>query len=1410
MINQFSKISPTTSKNRREMLTSALRHTLTILSLLFLLTVGYSQNSGLTEEDIIANAQNYFDKENYQEALPLFAQLVSVHPENPEYNYKFGVCTLYGDRSDRRRPIRYLTIALRSIKDDPQLHYHLGIAYYQNQEFADAMKYLNLYLAKLGSDSPERPVILEKVNACLNGMNLEHKNVISDIISTSEFNMDNFHRAYRADEFSGMLILKPEMFLTSKEKKSGENSFVYISDPRRLLYYSGYDGNTNQRDLFMVEMTENGDWGDPVKLPESINTSFDEDYPIGVNGGLTLYFCSKGHNSLGGFDVYKTTLDTVNNIFSEPENLGVGINSPFDDLLFIPDKTGQFAYFSTNRDNLNGTINVYKIRLIENSLEQNQFLAENVIKANLGHKPEPQKTTHEVSTQQIASNNSTPSRKVVSKPSKPELSPAERAAKMKNERNVMNNYADTSYQLVTETKNLIRDLTNKRDRANAVSLKKQEAAKSLEVKFEELMASLASVESDVEFEKMLQNSMILKQEIYQYRQRADQANLVAWNLGKHIKVKSQELESIKAGAGKVQTNSVAGKIEETRIAYLDLRSSYNLGDTLTDYTDLLFALTSDEKKYSIPQSELAYVEDLRKSFENNTLMAAANKANQKPVQEDIPIVVVDKRTQFVEQPKPRPTITPEPLVESISVKDFAQSIFIEADESLEVDFSIDAITPEKLVELVSYEALASTIAVDETELELNLQMDLPEIIPVVEPVIFALIDPMPEDESLEIDLVIDAIEPYDLVKPVQVEWMASNIDIDETELVIDHAVDAIEPVMVVDEIHVDYASIILIDEQELEINTKADAIEPFNLVDPVNVQFVSNTMPEEEILEIDHNMDAIEPVMVAQEIHVAYADNITVDEQVLEINTNTDAIKPSILVDPVNVLFTSNTMPEEELLEINTRLDAVEALAVAEPVLVAFKDQEIWMDEDIEINTKQDVVEAISLVEPVFVSETKELAIADEELEINLKSEALVALNQIKQVVFDEQAYADIEPEEEILELSLEDSYIKVHDIPQTIEIAQFSDVFPPEEQLEIFVEDEPVNMIAQVDPVEWIAFNDDFPYLDTEELEINLDNKEVPVIRLVNPINVEALAFEPILIENETLEIRMESENTQPVEIEAIVEPVYISAFAMVEPEEEALEIRFNKYEQLLQTMPEQVEPIYYSSLTPTEIELDESDIVINFGIDDQVEESLMASADNSLTVAERSKDISELPSLTTDVFYLRESVSLANEIESSRTDLEVLRTALTNPDDLDYEELLFAASLTSNAKDKLNIYNTAFVHLDRDWRAFNNAAVTSINSRNLDQAEVYLYQASLLSQDNGKIYNNMGILACYQSDFEKARDYFVTALQLGVNSEYNLQVLKNMTETNSFTTEQLHQEIGEHRYFEVLGELLNNESTR
>ena len=116
-------------------------------------------------------------------------------------------------------------------------------------------------------------------------------------------------------------------------------------------------------------------------------------------------------------------------------------------------------------------------------------------------------------------------------------------------------------------------------------------------------------------------------------------------------------------------------------------------------------------------------------------------------------------------------------------------------------------------------------------------------------------------------------------------------------------------------------------------------------------------------------------------------------------------------------------------------------------------------------------------------------------------------------------------------------------------------------------------------------------------------------------------------------------------------------------------------------------------------------------------------------------------------------------------------LSLAITQPDLLSYEELLYAAYLINNPEDKLIIYTAAFTYVDRDWRAYNNAAVTSIRLNKLEQANCYLIQALLISENNGIIHNNLGILACYIQNFYEAEHHFIAAWKFGEDSDHNLQ---------------------------------------
>ena len=1369
--------------------TISTRLSMLFVSLLIFISISYGQQLNAQEGDVIKQAQALFDKKNYQEALPLFAQLVSVHPENPEYNYKFGVCTFYGDRSDRRRPIRYLSNALKSMGSDSQLHYYLGMAYYQNEEFAEAMKFFNLYLAKLDAGSPDRPVILEKVNACLNGLSLEHSNLIDDILITAEFQKDNFHRAYRADDFSGMLILKPENFINQKESTAGINSFVYISEPRGTLYFSGYESSNNaQRDIFKVKMLENGDWGVPEKISDVINTNFDEAYPVLTDYGTTLYFCSKGHNSIGGYDVFRSKLDTASGDFSAPENLGKGINSPFDDILFIPDKSGKNAYFASDRDNLNGGINVYKIKLIDNAFGPEQVLAQNSVDESQGTEQ-----SSVAGPDEIADADADKEKQEIANVPKPKVAPQEKAANLMNKRTMVHQLADTAYLLVAETKNLIRNLTNKRDRANAISSGKSESVKNLEVAFEEIISGLPQITSDAQFNEQLSKAVELKKEIFQFRERADHANHIAWKYGKQIKIKDTELDELKKKAGEVQTLSLSGDYDKTLVVYNELMANYRLADSLSDYSTDLLKINSDDAIFDVPATELAFADELRTGYENHTLLATAKKPTRNVTVETLTVV---------EKENVKPEIIAIALVESVG---FTPAYDLTIEDEVEINFIADAIDPVKQVETIDRVAvdLLADIAVE--DLDVNFNVDAAETTKLVEPVEYeSMLAVVEIDETaLEINFSVDAAEALALVTPVVMPH-AGNIDFtEEDELEINFGIDAMKPLALAEAIDWTSPQIDLdLDGEVLEISTYNDRVVPAGLVQAIAFNYSVDLSEIEENPEINFGMDAIVPVMLAEAVEFNYPE-ITleiIEGDDIQISSAIDAVEPAALVQAIAFNYSVDLSGIEDQPEIGNIEESMQAVALIDPIEFTLNNKFVF-EEEPELEISEDI-NVLQIVHPVtFYASKYVVSISDDEIEI--ANDPVNIYSQVEMIAFQPNLSIDV-PEDE-LQFSIEPQKIVAAALVETVAFSAPKVIFEmDEEALEISTDMRPETpVIKLVNPV----------FVSDAQLAVNLNfgeetlaysRDQIAALPLVAPVYPDDLAYRNIDVDEEELEISQRNDRVGATTLIRLAEPVYQENLTINEDiPEEIIEIDFSI--DYIDPAPV-VETIAYETVVSDFNEIEDNEVDISFEIDDQDKELITSANSNKEQMAtSEPKEISQMPALETDLFYLRESVSIATDIETSRTDVEMLKMALSNPRELSYEELLFSASLANNVNDKLAIYNQAFIHIDRDWRAFNNAAVAAMNERDFEKAECYLYQASLISEDNGKVQNNMGVLACYMNDFNKAEEYFTAASHFGVDSDYNLSVVKNMSSTHQNMSDQLQEQIGEHKYYEVLGEAIN-----
>ncbi|MCU0352534.1 MAG: OmpA family protein [Cytophagales bacterium] len=135
-----------------------------------------------------------------------------------------------------------------------------------------------------------------------------------------------------------------------------------------VVYFASSLGNKNGNlDLWVSRRrdTDSTKWTDPERLPDVINTDADEDAPFLSNDGLTLYFASRGHDSMGGYDIYKTTYEPFTRTWSKPVNMGYPVNTPGDDIYFVTDSTGKTGYLTSNRQGTTGQEDLFVAKIYD-------------------------------------------------------------------------------------------------------------------------------------------------------------------------------------------------------------------------------------------------------------------------------------------------------------------------------------------------------------------------------------------------------------------------------------------------------------------------------------------------------------------------------------------------------------------------------------------------------------------------------------------------------------------------------------------------------------------------------------------------------------------------------------------------------------------------------------------------------------------------------------------------------------------------------------------------------------------------------------------------------------------------------------------------------------------------------------
>lgn len=330
-----------------------------------------------TPADLYKDAVEFMYSEDYKDALFILLNLQENGYQTPNTSYLIGECYL-NIPGQKTRSIPYLTEASHNMSPGykgtaleeeyapVKTLLFLGIAYRLNNDFDNALHYLNSYLNTIDdTDKDERSLAEFHISRCNNALEMIEApadfscDTLPEDINTAYSNFNplvtndekiiyymnelKFYDAVMTATKSESGWQQPEN-LTPKIKSDGDHRVTGISADGKQLFLTATDPY-NRGELYTSENI-NGQWTEMKKLNGQINTRFNETHATVSPDGKTLYFISDRKGGYGGLDIYRS-FRSESGEWENPVNLGPLINSPYNEESPFLSADGRSLYFSS-------------------------------------------------------------------------------------------------------------------------------------------------------------------------------------------------------------------------------------------------------------------------------------------------------------------------------------------------------------------------------------------------------------------------------------------------------------------------------------------------------------------------------------------------------------------------------------------------------------------------------------------------------------------------------------------------------------------------------------------------------------------------------------------------------------------------------------------------------------------------------------------------------------------------------------------------------------------------------------------------------------------------------------------------------------------------------------------------------
>ena len=307
-----------------------------------------------TSNPTSSSAAAFYLEGNMMEANMQYGALLSVEPENIDYQYYYAV-TCTADSALRMEGIDRLK-ALEGLGSfGGERLFFLALAYHHSSDYLSAIKVFK----RAEQSAVRKSVWLSEVKLRLAQCEAALENQTSLISFTRHssvtVSLEDFFRSITTNDSPYRMILLPTELRTKYDKKRGWVSPVAFDAEADLMYFSSYGkkGETGL-DIYSAKILKDGSLSLPIRLPESINSPSDEINPFFHVGSSTLIFASNRQSSLGGYDIFSSELITSSGSYLDCTAFQSGINSPLNEFAYYPldylgkgwlvsDKAGYFS-----------------------------------------------------------------------------------------------------------------------------------------------------------------------------------------------------------------------------------------------------------------------------------------------------------------------------------------------------------------------------------------------------------------------------------------------------------------------------------------------------------------------------------------------------------------------------------------------------------------------------------------------------------------------------------------------------------------------------------------------------------------------------------------------------------------------------------------------------------------------------------------------------------------------------------------------------------------------------------------------------------------------------------------------------------------------------------------------------------